>query len=288
VTAATLFAVLAAASLTLAARELAAGVAPAVRGSAPQLAGALGALTGAVARAGREGRAPGAVERRRLLAAGAAAAFLAAGALAGRWAGLAAATAGPWIVARVLRARRLAYRRAVDRAAASIALAVADALTGGHSLRGALEEAAAGLNGPPGRELRRVASELELGARTEDALDALRGRVGSRALDVVVAAALVQRRAGGDLARLLRDAARAFEDQARLEGEVRAATAQARFTGLVVVVLPVGAGLLAELASPGYLVGLADSFLTAWLAGLALVMQVVAALAIRKIGRVRA
>ena len=286
--AAAAFALLAGVSLVLAVRELGACLAPAARGSAPRLAGAVAGLTGALARAGREGRAPGAVERRRLLATGALVAFVAAGTLAGPWAGLGAATAGPWLVARMLGARRLAYRRAVDRASPAIALAVADALTGGHSLRGALAEAARGLEGPPGRELGRVARELELGARTEDALDALRLRVGSPALDVVVAATLVQRRAGGDLARLLREAAGAFEDQARLEGEVRAATAQARFTGLVVVALPLGAALLAELASPGYLAGLASSFLTAWLAGLALVTQVAAGLAIRRIGRVRA
>ena len=75
-------------------------------------------------------------------------------------------------------------------------------------------------------------------------------------MDVLVAACLLQRRAGGDLARLLRDSARALEDQARLEREVRAATAQARFTALIVVLLPLGGALLAELASPGWFAGL--------------------------------
>ncbi len=98
---------------------------------------------------------------------------------------------------------------------------------------------------------------------------------------------LLQRRAGGDLARLLRDSAAAFDDQTRLEGEVRAATAQARFTGVVVVLLPLGGAGLAELASPGFLTGLADGFLTAWLVGLALAMQVAAAAAIRTLGRAR-
>ena len=102
-----------------------------------------------------------------------------------------------------------------------------------------------------------------------------------------MAAALLQRGAGGDLARLLRDVALALEDHARVEHDARAATAQARFTGLIVVLLPIGGGLLAELASPGYLMRLGGSFLTAWLAGLALVMQLVAAVLIRRLGRVR-
>ncbi len=115
----------------------------------------------------------------------------------------------------------------------------------------------------------------------------MRARVRSSRMDALVAACLVQRRAGGDLALLLRECAEAFGDQSRLEDEVRAATAQARFTGLIVVLLPAGGALLAELASPGFVAGMASSLLTAWLVGVALVLQAVAAVAIRRLGRVR-
>ncbi len=169
--------------------------------------------------------------------------------------GLAAAAAGPWAVARLLRARRERYRRAVDEGAAAAAIALADALGGGHSLRGALGEAAEAVPGAAGHELRRARAELAAGARTEAALEALRARARSPRLDSLVAACLLQQRAGGDLARLLRGLARSFEDQSRLEDEVRAATAQARFTGLVVVLLPLAGAGLAELASPGFLQG---------------------------------
>jgi hypothetical protein len=54
-----------------------------------------------------------------------------------------------------------------------------------------------------------------------------------------------------------------------------------------VVALPLGGALLAELASPGWLAGLWSSFLTAWLVGIALVLQLTAALLIRTLGRVR-
>ncbi|MEA2422953.1 MAG: tight adherence protein, partial [Thermoleophilaceae bacterium] len=219
---------------------------------------------------------------------GAATAFLAGWVLAGPVLGLALAAGGPFLVARVLAAARERYRRAVEAGAAGIALSLADALGGGHSIRGAVGEAALGLTGAPGQELRRVARELSLGAPTDVALEAMRARVRSHGIDTIVAACLLQRRSGGDLSRLLRDCARALEDQERLERDARAATAQARFTGLIVVMLPLGGALLAELASPGYLRSLAGSFLTAWLAGLALVMQVIAAVLIRRFGRVRA
>jgi tight adherence protein B len=106
-------------------------------------------------------------------------------------------------------------------------------------------------------------------------------------MDTLVAACVLQRRAGGDLAGLLRESARGMEDQARLEDEVRSATAQARFTAMLVVLMPVGGGLLAELASPGWFLGLWSSSLTAWLVGIALVLQVAAAVLTRRLGRVR-
>jgi tight adherence protein B len=247
------------------------------------------AVVRTVVLAGAEGRDPGAAERRRLLAAGAGVAFCAGWLVAGSLLGLALAVGAPWLVSRALRARRERYRQRVDDGAAAIALAVADALGGGHSLQGALIESArgGGVHGAAGRELERLAGELALGAPTGEALEALRARVRSHRVDTLVAACLLQQRTGGDLARLLRGCAGAFEDQARLEDEVRAATAQARFTGVVVVLLPLGGALLAELASPGYLRGLAGSFLTLWLGGLALAMQVVAAVLIRRLARVR-
>ncbi len=194
---------------------------------------------------------------------------------------------GPFLASRMLRARREHYRRAVEADAAAIAVSLADALGAGSSLRAAVADAARATGGAAGHELRRVAGELQAGARTEHALEAMRARVRSDRLDTIVAACLVQRRAGGDLASLLRETAEAFGDQARLEDEVRSATAQARFTGLVVVLMPAGGAVLSELASPGFFGRLLSSFLTAWLVGIALVLQLVAAVLIRRLGRVR-
>jgi tight adherence protein B len=272
------------AGLAIAAVDLAGTFAPRI----PLAGGRVRAAADVFARAGREGRDPGAAERRRVLAGGSVAAFAVGWFVFGLAAGVIAAAAAPAIANRVLRGRRARYARAVDAGAADIAIALADALSGGHSLRGALISAAGSVAGPPGHELRRVAAELELGAATDDALEAMRFRIRSPSIDVIVAGALMQRRAGGDLAQLLRSSARAFEDEARLVGEARAATAQARFTGIVVVGMPVGGACLAELASPGFIGHLAESPLSAWLVGMAIAMQVGAAFAIRKLARLRA
>ena len=52
------------------------------------------------------------------------------------------------------------------------------------------------------------------------------------------------------------------------------------------MLLPLGGGLLAELASPGWFAGLWSAFLTAWLVGIAVVLQATAAVLMR-LARVR-
>lgn len=271
----------------LAAADLVALLVPVLRRRLPRLLAEAVAVIDSLLAAGREGRDPGARERRRVLWAGGGLAFSLGLLLAGPLAAAALGAGGPWLAGRLLRARRDRYRRAVDGQAAAIAISLAGALSGGHSLRAAVTEAAAGLSGPAGHELGRVAAELAAGARTDDALESMRDRVHSSRVDALVAACLVQRRAGGDLAMLLRECAEAFGDQSRLEDEVKSATAQARFTGVIVVLMPLGGALLTELARPGFLIGLWSSFLTAWLVGIALVLQLVAAVAIHRLGRVR-
>ena len=111
--------------------------------------------------------------------------------------------------------------------------------------------AAERLSGPIAEELGRTAWELEMGAGTEAALERLRARSASRAVALIVAAMQVQRRSGGDLARVLRDVATALEQDRQVIEEANAATAQARFTAIVVVALPLCGIGLGALASPG-------------------------------------
>jgi tight adherence protein B len=242
---------------------------------------ALARILEPVALAGRHGREPTAPERRRL-AVVAAGALLAAGWIAGGAAlALLAATAGPAVAVAALRARRPRWIDELRRGAPEAARALADALAAGHSVRGAVGAAAAGLEGAAGRELRAAARALALGEPTEAALERLRLRAASGAWDTIVAGILLQRDAGGDLAALLRDLGAALEAAARAEREARTATAQARFTARLVLLLPLGAAGLTELASPGFLTGLLAQPVSAALAATAACLQLVALLAIR-------
>jgi tight adherence protein B len=242
-----------------------------------------------VGRAGREGRAATASERRRLGLV-AAAALAAAGWLVGGAAlALLAAVAGPLLARAALRARRRAYAGELARAAPGAARALADALAGGHSIRGAIAVAADGTSGTSGAggvELRRTATALRLGASTEAALEALRARARAPAWDAIVAGILLQRDAGGDLTGLLRDLAEALEGAARAERDARAATAQARATARIVMALPAGAAALIEVVSPGFLPGLLATPASAALVAAALLLQLAGLGAVHRLGRV--
>jgi tight adherence protein B len=238
-----------------------------------------------VVRAGREGVGPTAPERRRLavLVAGS---LAAAGWLVGGLAlAVGAAVVGPAAATALVRARRRRFRAALADAAAPVARALADALSAGLSVRGAIGVTAGTVPGAPGHELDAAARALALGASTEAVLERLRRRAGAAAWDAMVAGILLQRDAGGDLPALLRDLASGLEAAARQDREALAATAQARFTARLVLAMPLLAAVLAELASPGFIGRLLGNPMSGALATLAATFQLVAVIAVRRLSR---
>jgi tight adherence protein B len=237
-------------------------------------------------RAGREGYAPSTPERRRLMVLGAGAAVICGWFLAGASAVLPLAVAGPGLAAWAISSRRRRYRAAVERALPDIAGAIADSLTAGRSLRASLPAAAASLDGPPAVELARLGAELDLGAPTGEAIEEWRRRMRSPRVDAFAAALLSQRLAGGDLAGLLRRFAEGAAERDRVAEDAKSATAQARFTGLLVVAMPTGGALFAELLQPGFLAKLLGSPASAAMLVLAAALQVAGFFAIRRLSKV--
>ena len=223
------------------------------------------------------------MRRVRLVAALGAGAF--GGLLFGLRAGALCAAVAVWLAPRALEERRRRQGRRLDAGAAGAARAIADAVSAGASLRGSIAVAARRSQGPIAAELGRTAWELEIGAGTEAALARLRSRSASRAVALIVAAMQVQRRSGGDLASVLRDVAQALEQDQQVIEEADAATAQARFTAMVVVALPICGVALGALASPGLPGRMAGSPAGAALLTASLALQVSGVLLIRRIAR---
>ena len=201
------------------------------------------------------GTRPSADEQRRL-------GFLGGGVDPGRWSCWSPARArsrsprprGPRSPASLVARRRERYRRAVERSIPDVAAAIADAISGGSSVRAALGAAPASLQGPPARELARVARRPRARApqqpRRSTALRrplALRAGRRARSGPAQPAGGRRRRRRADAAARARRPA-----ERDRVADDARAATTQARFTGLLVVALPAGAALFAELLEPGF------------------------------------
>jgi tight adherence protein B len=253
--------------------------------SAPRIAGWFSAAVAPLGRAGREGYAPSADEQRRLALLGSAAILGLALLAAGPGPLAVAAAAGPSAAGWVVTRRRERYRRAVERSVPEVATAIADAISGGRSVRGALAGASSSLEGPAAVELARLAAELELGASTREALAAMRRRLRSARVDALVTALLSQQGAGGDLAGLMRRLAAAAAERDRVDDEARTATTQARFTGLLVVALPAGATVFAELLEPGFVSQVLTEPAAAAMLIMAAALQLVGFAAIHRLGR---
>jgi tight adherence protein B len=253
--------------------------------SAPRVAGWVSGSLSPLRRIAREGYVPSAEEQRRLAVLGSCGIAGAVVLLAGLGPLAIAAAAGPWCVGALIARRREGYRRSVERSVPDIASAIADSISGGHSVRGALVTAASSLEGPSAAELARVAADLELGTSTADALRAMRGRVRSERVDSLATALLSQQVAGGDVAALMRRLAAAAAERDRMDDEARSATTQARFTGLLVVSLPAGVGLFAELLQPGFVSSVLGEPASAAMLVAAAGLQLVGFAVIRRLGR---
>lgn len=198
------------------------------------------------------------------------------------------AVAGAMVPAAAAWRRRAVRRRAtaVDRCARGLAQALSAALSAGNSVHGSLAVAAGGVDEPLRGYVERAARELALGYRIGDVLSRMADGTGSRRIEVLTGALLVQRRSGGDLVRLLGELAESFRRDDAVRAEAHGATAQARITAWIVIGAPAAVALIAELLHRGALTGvLAVPFALGVLA-LALAMHVAGGWLVLRIARV--
>ncbi|MGQ9550708.1 MAG: type II secretion system F family protein [Roseiflexus sp.] len=135
--------------------------------------------------------------------------------------------------------RQNAYVRAFNKQLVEITQLLANALRAGMSIQQAIGEVAGRVPEPARSEFRQTHHELLLGDNLPLALNDMRRRLSSRDLDVLVNAIVVQHQAGGNLVRVLNGMANTLNERQRLEREIDSLTAEARFSALVVMVLPI-------------------------------------------------
>ena len=112
----------------------------------------------------------------------------------------------------------------------------------GFSALQAMEAVARELPEPISIEFGRVVQEIQLGISMDDALENLQRRIPSDDLDLAVTAINIQREVGGNLAEILATISHTIRERVRIVGEVNAITAQMKYSGRFLSLLPVFLG----------------------------------------------
>jgi tight adherence protein B len=136
---------------------------------------------------------------------------------------------------------------------------LAQGIRSGHSLQQSLEMVARETPEPLGGEFARLVQALRVSVPLEEALQECARRIGTREAELLATAVTVQRQVGGNLADVLDRIQDTLRERLRVEGEVRALTAQGRLSGAVIGSLPPGLALLASILDPGFLAPLFDT-----------------------------
>ena len=164
---------------------------------------------------------------------------------------------------------------------------LAGGLRAGQTFMQTLDSAADELGEPFRTELLRSLRELELGVSLEDTFESLRARIDDEDFDLVVDAVLIQRRIGGNLAEVLTNISHTIRERIRIRGEVNALTGQARLSGWVLGLLPVGTGFLIYLSDPDYLTPMFTHPIGLAAMGVAAVSEFIGMMIIRKMADVK-
>jgi len=165
------------------------------------------------------------------------------------WAVLPVVGYGPIWYINSLRTERV---RAIESKMDGFILSLANALKTTPSIGNALAYAQAVAPAPMNQELLLALKEMRVGSTVDQALLNMSGRIGSAQLDATMAGMLIGRQVGGDLPTILSTTAHTLREMSRLQGVLRAKTADGRIQIGVIAFLPVVLLAGFDTVKPGY------------------------------------
>ena len=154
----------------------------------------------------------------------------------------------PWLY--VVRRRGSRFRRFEEQLPEAIDL-LCSALRAGHSLMTAIGFIGQESRDPLGGEFNKCFKEQNYGVDLRTALLNLGNRMAVQDLQIFIAAVLIQKESGGNLAEVLEKVAQTSRERFRLRKQIRVHTAQGRMTGWILALLPVALGFAMYMVNPG-------------------------------------
>lgn len=126
-------------------------------------------------------------------------------------------------------------------------------LRAGHSFLSGIQIVVSQMRPPISEEFARVVQEVKFGAALNKALEDLIHRTQNYDMELIIQAVQTQLSVGGNLAEILDKIGSMIRDRVRLKGEIDAATAEGRFSAMILVGMPFLLAFIVNSISPGYL-----------------------------------
>jgi len=160
---------------------------------------------------------------------------------------------------------------------------VARALRSGHSLNSGLHIVVQEMPAPISTEFGIAYEEQNLGVPIESALKNMLKRMPNLDLQFFVTAVTIQRQSGGDLAEILEKIGHIIRERFKILGQVKALTGEGRISGIVLMALPIGLFVATYQLNPEYVKLLFTDELGRKMIAVAVIMQFIGAIVIKKI-----
>jgi len=157
------------------------------------------------------------------------------------------------------------------------------AIRAGHAFQTAMGMVADELGEPVGPEFKKCFDQQNFGLPIRDALNQLAERIPLLDVRFFVTAVLIQRDTGGNLAEILDNLAHVVRERFKILRQVRVHTAHGRFTGWVLMALPAALGVALQVINPAHMELLFKTRMGQQLLMVAIVMQVIGYIWIRKV-----
>jgi tight adherence protein B len=172
---------------------------------------------------------------------------------------LSCTTALPYLVLRILRARR---QRAFGAQFADGLDMIVRSLRAGHPVPIALGMVAREMPDPIGSEFGIVVDEITYGADLETALRNLFFRIGQDDLPLFVTAVAIQGSTGGNLGEILENLSSVIRQRFKMRRKIRALASEGRASALILSSLPIAMFLIIQVVAPDFYASVWDESIT--------------------------
>lgn len=191
----------------------------------------------------------------------------------------------PYMIVMWQRGRRW---KAFERQLPDVAGLLGRAIRAGHPLSAGIRMVSEELPAPASEEFRQMFEETRFGLPFEDSLLAMADRLPLMDLRLMATAMLIQREVGGNLAEMLERVADTIRERFRLRKQIEVLTAEARLSGIILVVLPLVTALMIQFVNPSYLAPLYKEHAGRVMIGMMVVLEIIGILWMRRITRIEA